>query len=336
MRGRVDLVFAFLDEFVSGLSVPSGLRDSLRVQLAVGRDQAEISPGMPAVQLPLLTHAAVTGDEEPALPVAAACAMIYLGADLLDSVLDNELPPAWQGHSTAQIHLTATTLLATLPQLSIARLQERGASPTKLWTLAQAFAETLLTMGAGQHEDLLFSGRDEVSLEESRTVAERKSASANALFARAGTVLATDDPEKIRAYADFGASLGMARQLITDLWDIWGEEASRDLLNGRRTLPVVHALSTLPEQERDHLRGLLDAATQSSAYHGAVRRPLALAGSLRYTALIVWLYNQQAGDLLSRAAPREPAGGELRRLLDGTSLPQPSDGPAATERRLRP
>lgn len=311
----------------------SGLRELLRVQLAVGWDQAEAWPEMSAVQLPLLTHAAVTGEEEPALPVAAACALIYLGADLFDSLLDDELPSSWKDHSPAEAHLTATTLLATLPQLSIARLREGGAPPEKLWTLTRLFAEALLTMGGGQHEDLIFSYRDDVSLGESRKVAERKSAAANALFARAGAALATEDPAKLRAYADFGTCLGMARQLITDLWDIWGGEVSQDLRNGRRTLPMVHALSTLPEDESRRLRGLLAAATEASARHDGVRRSLATAGSLRYTTLIIWLYNQQARNHLAEASPREPAGGELRRLLGRTSPPQYPAAPPSSEKR---
>ena len=335
MRGRAEKVFAFLDALVSGLSLPSGLRELLRAQLAVGRGQAEARPQMPAVQLPLLTHAGVTGEEEPALPVAAACTLVYLGADLFDSVVDGELPPSWRERSPAEVNLTATTLLATLPQLSLARLREGGTPPEKLWMLTRLFAEAVLTMSAGQYEDLLFSHRDDVSLGESRTVVERKSAAANALFARAGAVLATEDPAKVRAYAAFGTCLGMARQLMTDLWDIWGGGASQDLSNGRRTLPVVHALSTLPEEERGRLRGLLAAAAESSGHQDGVRRSLGTAGSLRYTTLVVWLYDQQARDRLAEASPREPAGRELRRLLDGASLPHPPTGAPPPDPRRR-
>jgi geranylgeranyl pyrophosphate synthase len=85
-------------------------------------------------------------------------------------------------------------------------------------------------------------------------MAERKSGSAGALLAKAGAVLATEDPRTIEAYAAFGSCFGTAKQLMDDVWDIWGEDPSRDLLNGKRTLPIVHALSTLQGEQRKHCR----------------------------------------------------------------------------------
>src|ERR671914_15326 len=146
MHGRVEKVFAFLDELLGTLSVPPHHQELLRVHLGVGREQAEAYPELPAIQLPLLVHAAITGDERPALPVAGACTLLYLGADLFDSILDHELPPSWQGRDSSQASLAATTLLGALPQLSIARLREQGTPPEKLWTLAHLFADYGLTM----------------------------------------------------------------------------------------------------------------------------------------------------------------------------------------------
>lgn len=324
MRERVGRVFAFLDELIAALPVPPSHRELLQVHLGVGREGAEVWPEMSAVQLPLLVHAAVAGDEWPAVPVAAACTLLHLGADLLDSILDHELPPSWHTRDPAEAKLAATTLLATLPQLSIARLQ--GTPPAKLWALAHLFAGTLLTMSAGQYEDLLFSNLENVSLEDSRAMVERKSGSASALLARAGAVLATEDPFTVEAYTAFGLCFGIAAQLKNDVWGIWGDGASQDLLNGRRTLPIVHALSALRGEQRERLRKLLAVARESAEHHDEVRALLAAAGSVRYTALVVWLYQQQAQSHLAAAFPQGPAGQELRMLLDQTSLlPQPEE-----------
>jgi geranylgeranyl pyrophosphate synthase len=328
MRERVGHVFALLDELTESLPVPSSQRELLRVLLGVSKEEAEAWPEMSAVQLPLLVHEAVTGDEGPALPVAAACTLLGLGADLLDSLLDHELPPFWHSRDPAEAALAATTLLAALPQLSIARLREQGAPRARLWTLAYLFAETILTLNAGQHEDMLFPNLENVSLRDSRAMVERKSGAANALFARVGAVLATEDASTIEAYAAFGLCFGTAKQLINDVWGIWGEGASRDLLNGKRTFPIVHALSTLGGEQRERLRKLLVAARESAERHDEVRALLAAAGSVRYTALIVWHYQQRAHNHLAAASPQEPAARELRMLLDGASLlPEAGEAP---------
>jgi geranylgeranyl pyrophosphate synthase len=326
MRERVGRVFALLDELTEALPVPSSHKELLRVHLGAGKEEAEAWPEMSAIQLPLLVHAAVIGDERPALPVAAACTLLGLGADLLDSLLDHELPPFWHSRDPAEAALAATTLLAALPQLSIARLQEEETSRARLWTLAYLFADTVLTLNAGQHEDMLFPNLENVSLKDSRAMVERKSGAANALFARAGAVLATEDTFTIEAYAAFGLCFGVAKQLINDVWDIWGEGISRDLLNGKRTFPIVHALSTLRGEHRERLQKLLVAARESAEHHDEVRALLATAGSVRYTALIVWHYQQRARNHLATASPQEPAGRELRMLLNRASLlPQPRE-----------
>jgi geranylgeranyl diphosphate synthase type I len=319
-RERVGRVFALLNKVIEALPVHPNHRELLRIHLRAAREEAEDWPEMSAIQVPLLVHTAVTGDEKPAVPVAAACTFLGLGADLYDSILDHELPPYWNTCDPAEVNLTATTLMATLPQLSIAHLQEQGTPPARLWTLAHHFADTLQTMIAGEYEDLLFPKLENVSLVDSRAMVERKSGSANALFARAGAILATEDSFTIEAYANFGLCFGMAKQLINDVWGIWGQDTSRDLLNGKRTLPIVYALATLGEEKSKQLRRLLAAARESSEHHDEVRALLEAAGSVRYTALIVGLYQQQARDHLAAASPQEPAGEELHTLLDRASL----------------
>jgi geranylgeranyl diphosphate synthase, type I len=324
MHERVGRVFALLDELIAALPVPSNHRELLQVHL--GQADSCHQPATSAVQLPLLVHEAITGDERPALPVAAACTLLYLGADLFDSILDQELPPSWHPRGSAEANLAAATLLAALPQLSIARLQEQGTPPAKLWALANLFADTLLTMSAGQYEDLLFPNMENVSLEDGLAMVERKSGSAGALLASAGAVLATEDPLTIEAYAAFGSRFGMAKQLINDVQGIWGAGTSPDLLNGKRTLPIAHALSTLRGEQRARLQELLAAARESAEHHDEARAVLAAAGSVRYTALMVWLHQEQARSHLAAASPQEPAGSELRMLLDRVSLlPQPEE-----------
>ncbi len=323
MSERAERVFAFLDELIVALPVPSNHRELLQEHL--GQTDSWRRPEMSAVQLPLLVHEAVTGDDRPAIPLAAACTLLYLGADLFDSMLDQELPPPWHARGSSEANLAATTLLASLPQLSIAHLREQGTPPAKLWALAHLFADTLLAMSAGQYEDLLFPNLENVSLEDTRAMVERKSGSASDLLARSGAVLATEDSFTIEAYAAFGLCFGIAKQLLNDVWGIWGEGASRDFLNGKRTLPIVHALSTLRGEQRQRLQKLLVAARESAEHHDEVRALLAAAGSVRYTALILWLYQERARNHLASASPQEPAGRELRMLLDQASLlPQPN------------
>jgi geranylgeranyl diphosphate synthase type I len=282
----------------------------------------DANPELPSIQVPLMVHEAITGDDRPALPVAAACTLLFLGADLFDNVADRELPDHWHTRDSAEANLAAATLLAALPQLSVARLQEQGVPPARLWALAHLFAGTLLTMSAGQHEDLLFPQADEdVTLEACRGMIERKSGSEFALFAKAGAVLASADPCVTESYGAFGLCLGTAGQIASDLRDICNGGKSQDLTNGKRTLPIVFALSTLEEGTRERLRHLLAAARELPECHDEVRERLFAAGSVLYTGLMVKVYQLRAREYLAAASPREPAGRDLRTMLDQVLLP---------------
>ncbi len=325
VRDGVEGVFAFIYELVEALPVPSGYKELLRVHLEVSRGKAGMSPERAATRLPLLVHAAIAGDEGPALPVAAACTLLHLGGDLFDSAVDDELPIPWRERDPAEINLAATTLLGVLPQLALARLEDQGTPPATTLALTRLFANTLLKMGAGQHEDLRLSCSEDVSLKEIQAMVERKSGSEIALSARAGALVATRDRRKIGSYAGFGLCCGVAKQLINDLWDIWGATVSRDLLNGRRTLPIAHALATSNTGQRDRLNKLLAAAVESPECHDRVREALVEAGSVSYTMLMVRLYRERALNHLAIASSLEPAGRKLREVLDHISLlPRPT------------
>src|SRR5207244_446090 len=96
-------------------------------------------------------------------------------------------------------------------------------------------ATGLLTMSAGQHQDLRLAARDDVTVQQSREMAERKSGGELAMFARLGASLATGLASIIDAFSEFGLCVGAAGQIASDVQDIWKDELSRDLLNGKRT-----------------------------------------------------------------------------------------------------
>jgi geranylgeranyl pyrophosphate synthase len=325
MRERVERVFTSLEQLIGTLPVPPGHRELIWVHLHEGRKKALALPGLPAIQLPFLVHAAITGDERPAHHVAEACTLLYFGADLFDNLIDEELSASWDARDPAEASLAATTLLAAAPHIALARLQDQGVTPERLWRLTHLFAETLLRMSAGEHEDVLLTGLADVKPEMCRDMIERKSGAEFALFAKAGAMLATEVEGVIQQYAAFGRCLGMASQLRSDVWDIWGAETSKDLLNGRPTLPVVHALSALQAESRGRLQLLLRAARGSAEYHDEVRVLLTESGSISRTTRVIEVYLRRAREHLAAASPLEPAGQALGTLLDKVSLLATSD-----------
>ena len=92
-------------------------------------------------------------------------------------------------------------------------------------------------------------------------------------------------------------------------------DGSPDLVGGKRTLPVVHALSTLATDERARLERLLDDARHSSDAHAAVREVLVSSGSVHYTALAVGVYASRARRALAAARPPPGPQRELEAII---------------------
>ncbi len=318
-----------MEEFLASLPIPADHARLLAIHLDEGRAQAAFRPDFPCIHVPLLVHAAAAGDEERAVPLAAACAFVYLGADLLDNLADDELPARWRGRSPAEASLAACTFLSALPYLALSRLD---ASPVQVQVLNALFAESLLAMSAGQHEDLLASRAECPTSEICRAMVERKSGAETALFARSAAVLAGANPAVVDSWGAFGLCLGAGGQIASDLGDVFNPEGSRDLLNGKLTLPIVHALTVLKGRAREEFSRLLASARVFAALHEDARNVLIRAGSVRYTALVVEVYRQRALAHLSAAGAGGPAGEALRSLAGGLSLAAAEPGTLAASR----
>lgn len=310
-------VFEWMEGFLGSLPIPAGHRELLALHIEEGRAQASAGPEFLPVRLPLVVHAAVAGDEERAVPLAGACAFLYLGADLLDNLADDELPARWRGQSRAEANLAACTFLSVLPYLALSRLDV----PTgRIQALTGLFAEGLLSMSAGQHEDLLAFRTGRATSEACREMVERKSGAETALFARSAAALAGADPAVADSYASFGLCFGAGAQIASDLGDIFGPGGSRDLSNGKLTLPIVHALTVLKGLDREEFFRLLESARESIEAHEEARKILMRTGSVRYTALVIEVYRQKALSHLAASGAVGSAGDALRSLVDGISL----------------
>jgi geranylgeranyl pyrophosphate synthase len=306
--GRATSVLDWLDALVDELPVAPAHAALFRLQIEQGREQARSHP-VPAADLPVLTHAAVTGEPSPP-PLAGACLCVYLGADLLDNVVDQELPEDWQELGPTAATLTAVTFLA-LVWKALGRLREHGAPAERIGALTELFADRLLAMSSGEIADL--QGPESLDSDAVIRIAEGKSGTQFALYARAGAMLAGAPPEAADAYSEYGSSLGTASQLMSDLADVCQAPPSDDLRNGALTLPVIHGLASAG---RERLEPLLQAARTSDDAQEQVRTTLIEAGAPAYVAEVAGVHRERGLQALESVRAREPAAGELRRLLD--------------------
>ncbi|MBU0547257.1 MAG: polyprenyl synthetase family protein [Candidatus Omnitrophica bacterium] len=149
-------------------------------------------------------------------------------------------------------------------------------------------------------ELLQVSERDNLDLLKSRyiIIVKKKTASLFAASCQAGSLISQSQRSLQNAFKGYGLNFGIAFQIIDDYLDIVSEEKrlgkkpGQDIDAGETTLPILNLLKSVPEYEREALRGLISSKRDKESlkmiktrllHSGAAQRTKAQASS--YIAL---------------------------------------------------
>jgi len=266
------------------------LGPATRIVQQARKDQGPDSNRM----FPLAVLGAITGDPQPAIPVAVVSTVWWAGAEALDDLSDAMAggPPSPTGLTAAELLIGGVACLELIPRQFIARcpLPEdvRGAWNEEMITASVAAA-------SGQLADV---ARDADALDWARVMLTYvgKTGAAYARDAVMAAQLAARDAATIRAWRAFGQLFGVLRQMHNDNADV-APDTDEDLANGTPTLLLAHALETASQarrtellklrseakrnvESRARLRHLLHEPDISSGYTGKLFESYRLAGSL--------------------------------------------------------
>jgi octaprenyl-diphosphate synthase len=118
-------------------------------------------------------------------------------------------------------------------------------------------------------------------------IIDDKTAALTECAAQLGAIYAGGSDAMVQAACLYGRSLGRAFQIIDDLLDLIGREATTgktlgtDLAQGKATLPIIHALRQMPATEADEFCQMLQKG--SLGHQAGVLAILQRYGSLDYT-----------------------------------------------------
>ncbi len=269
----------------------------------------------------LLACQAAGGDWRQALPAAAAIELLHNFSLIHDDIEDAS--PTRRGRDTVwkiwgiEQAINSGDSMFAAAHLAMCRLIERGVDPTVVVQALCRFDETCLALTQGQHADMDFETRDEVSVAAYLQMITGKTAVLIALSAELGALIAGAAPDIINHYAQFGRNLGLAFQVIDDILGIWGDEAvtgksaATDIITKKKTLPVLYGLSQNAE-----LRQLY---AQENVADGFVETAVTLlnqAHAHNYAADQAAAYSQNALNSLEMAQASSPAAAALHQLAN--------------------
>jgi geranylgeranyl diphosphate synthase type I len=259
-------------------------------------------------------------DWQKALPAAAAVELVHNFSLVHDDIQDNSekrrgRATVWTKWGIPQA-INAGDGLFVLSNLAMTDLGENYAAETALHA-ARALHETCLDLTRGQYMDISYEERLDLSEEDYWPMISGKTAALLAGCCQIGAILGGANPATESAYRNFGLALGLAFQVQDDILGIWGDEAvtgksaASDLLEGKKSLPVLFGLGKNGPFAQRWQSGPIGQSEVKQ-----VAQMLADEGAIDYAQEKSRKWTEKALSSLEQANPRGEAGVALRELAD--------------------
>ncbi|MCG2787012.1 MAG: polyprenyl synthetase family protein [Anaerolineae bacterium] len=257
---------------------------------------------------------------QPALPAAASVELVHNFSLAHDDIQDNSekrrgRPTLWTKWGIPQ-SINAGDGLFVLSNLAVTDLAESYPAEIAL-RAARVLHETCLNLTRGQYMDISYEKRPDLNEEDYWPMISGKTAALLAGCCQMGAILGGAERQAEAAYRDFGLALGLAFQVQDDILGIWGDEAltgksaASDLLEGKKSLPVLYGLGKNgPFAER------WKSGPITSTDVEVVAKMLADEGAGGYAHDKSREWTDKALDSLAKAEPKGEAGAALSELAD--------------------
>ena len=209
--------------------------------------------------LSLLACEALGGDVKAALPAAAAVELVHNFSLIHDDIQDgnserHNRPTVWWVWGPAQA-INAGDGMHALARLALLRQTGEGMSPERTLKAVGLLDQACLRLCEGQYLDLTYQERVDISQDAYFKMVEGKTAALISCAAELGAVMSSAEEPVVQAMAQFGAKLGTAFQIRDDILDLWGQQdtgkpLAGDILNKKKSLPIVYAIENASGAER--------------------------------------------------------------------------------------
>ena len=274
----------------------------------------------------LLACQALDGAVGGALPAAAAVELVHNFSLVHDDIQDGSperrnRATVWWLWGPAQA-INAGDGLHALARLSLFRLQERGQPASTVLRAIQYLDDACLSLCEGQYMDLSYMERIDVTEQQYFAMIEAKSGALIGCAMQLGALVATQDQTLVDAFYVCGRKLGAAFQVRDDILDLWGAaDASQsppasDVLNKKKSLPVVYALEKASIKEKRELGTLFFKRVLEPQDVQAVVQVLEGLGAREYAQEKAEELAQEGMDILEGQGLSGSALEDLRAVAD--------------------
>ena len=203
--------------------------------------------------LVLICTASCGASWQLALPAAAAIELVHNFSLVHDDIQDNS--DKRRGRTTVWVKwgmpmgINVGDALFVMSNQAIIDLKENYPAETVV-KAAEILHNTCLDLTRGQFLDMSYEKKNELGVDDYWPMVSGKTAALLSACCHIGSLLGGADDAKQDAYRSFGHYLGLAFQVEDDILGIWGDEAvtgksaANDLIEGKKSLPVLAGLGS--------------------------------------------------------------------------------------------
>ena len=273
----------------------------------------------------LLACGAVGGEIEAALPAAAALELLHNFTLIHDDIEDEDeyrhhRPTLWYVWGAPQA-INAGDGMHVLAYSALLDLTRSHADAPTVLEIIQLLNETSLRITEGQHLDLEYEERTDITTADYLDMITRKSAAIIRCAAGIGARLGGATAQEVVSLERYGEALGIAFQICDDILGLWGapertgKPVGADLARRKKTYPVVYALTHARGTERDTLQRFFTATKPTAPQLDDTRRIIERMGAIEQARQLVDDFSNQACEALA-PLPLSAAREALLELVD--------------------
>ncbi|MBS3815531.1 MAG: polyprenyl synthetase family protein [Hadesarchaea archaeon] len=261
LNRRSRVVDEKIDELIPEEFEPSSLAKATRHLIQAGGKRLR-----PVISM--VSCEAVGGKEEDVVESAAALELLHTFTLVHDDIMDRDevrrgVKTVHQTWNEPIAIIAGDALFAKVFEAIAENAGNQKVSTRRIVDLVETVSKASFEICQGQALDMEFEERKNVSESEYMNMIERKTGVLFEASTKVGALLGGGNREEINSLADYGRLVGIAFQIHDDILGVSGEQekvgkpVGSDIQEGKCTLIVTHALSTLPSEEKNHLLNAL-------------------------------------------------------------------------------
>lgn len=256
---------------------------------------------------------------ERALPLAAAVELFHNFTLVHDDIIDKD--EFRRGVPTVHVKYGVETAILAGDLLyaeSFRSLVSASISPDLIVRAARVFSQAAKKVCEGQALDMEFENRWDVTPQEYLDMVYLKTGALIEASARMGAITAGATEAEEGKAGLYGARIGVAFQIRDDILGLFGDPSKtgkpvyNDLRQGKKTLLVIYALSSLPGGEAEKVRRVLGKKASELEYKEAAEL-IRKSGALEYAEKLAESMVKEALEALDSLPARDE---EARRALE--------------------